>query len=117
MRGPSTVGLDPRLSVVVDVEELEHELDEVERRLRAEPRAVGIDELMAVVDRYQGDLLAGHYDEWIDDKRKKVRGRWLAAASGCWSARTGPPPITMPPCATPRRWWRPSRCRRSGTAR
>ncbi|MEZ5409812.1 MAG: AAA family ATPase [Acidimicrobiales bacterium] len=75
----AAVGFAPGLPVVVDVEEFEGRLDELERRLRAEPRSVGIDELTAVVDSYGGDLLAGHYDEWILDPRQKVRERWLAA--------------------------------------
>ncbi|MDH4363409.1 MAG: AAA family ATPase [Acidimicrobiia bacterium] len=75
----AAVGFAPGRPVVVDVEEFEGRLDELERRLRVEPRSVGIDELTAVVDSYGGDLLAGHYDEWILDPRQKVRERWLAA--------------------------------------
>lgn len=75
----AAVGFAPGLAVVVDVEEFEGRLDELERRLRSEPRSVGIDELTAAVDSYGGDLLAGHYDEWILDPRQKVRDRWLAA--------------------------------------
>lgn len=75
----AAVGFSPGLTVVVDVEEFESRLDDVERRLRADPRSVGIDELTAVVDGYGGDLLAGHYDEWILELRHKVRERWLGA--------------------------------------
>ncbi len=76
---PAAVGFAPGLVVAVDVEEFEGRLDDLERRLRADPRSVGIDELTAAVDSYRGEVLAGHYDEWILELRQRVRERWLSA--------------------------------------
>jgi len=78
-RTPQTVQLNPRLTVVVDAEVFQRRLDEVERRYRTQRRGTGGPDLASVVDSYHGDLLSGHYDEWIDDQRKRVRDRYLAA--------------------------------------
>ena len=77
----TTIGFNPAVPVEVDVEKFEQRLDSFERSYRTDRRSVGIPELTEIVDSYQGDLLAGHYDEWIDDQRKKTRERYLAALS------------------------------------
>lgn len=80
-RTSSTIGINPALKVEVDAERFELQLDELERSTRNDRRTAGIDELMAIVDSYQGDLLAGYYDEWIEESRRSVRDRYLAAVS------------------------------------
>lgn len=74
-----TVQFSTEVDVVVDVETFQRRLDEFERRYRTDRRNVVVGDLTAIVDSYRGELLSGHYDEWIDDERKRVRDRYMAA--------------------------------------
>lgn len=75
----TTIQLNPALAVVVDVEVFERRLDAFERRLRTDRRATMVSELTAVVSSYRGELMAGHYDEWIEPFRNQTRNRYLDA--------------------------------------
>lgn len=86
---PQTVQLNPEIEVVVDVETFQRRLDDFERRYRTDRRSVGIGDLTAIVDSYRGELLSGHYDEWIDDHRSRVRDRYLAALVQLVKLNTG----------------------------
>jgi DNA-binding SARP family transcriptional activator/tetratricopeptide (TPR) repeat protein len=77
----TTVAVRPDLQVEVDVEGFEAELDAMERALRIDRGGVSIAQITRIVGLYGGELLAGHYDEWIDDQRDKLLPRYLAAVS------------------------------------
>ncbi len=68
----NTIRFNPEIDVDLDVETFEAELDGLER----ERPAVSPARLSSVVDRYRGELLAGHYDEWIGEDRERLRDRY-----------------------------------------
>lgn len=68
--------------IEVDAEEFEAKLIDFERELRSrQVRGVLTDRLADVVTSYPGDFLAGHYHEWIDPERSRIRERYHTALS------------------------------------
>jgi DNA-binding SARP family transcriptional activator/tetratricopeptide (TPR) repeat protein len=64
----------------VDVEEFERGLDRLRsRRSEGRGRSRDLADLEAVVDLYQGDFLAGHYDGWVVDEHQRLEHRYLDA--------------------------------------
>lgn len=84
-----TIQLHTELEIVVDVETFQRRLDEFERRYQTDRRSVGIGDLTAIVESYRGELLSGHYDEWIYDPRRRIRDRYLAAVVQLVQMNTG----------------------------
>lgn len=68
----NTIRFNPEIDVQLDVEVFEADLDRLERRSSTGAR----DELAAAIGRYRGDLLAGHYDDWIGDERQRLQDRY-----------------------------------------
>ena len=75
----TSIRLNPELEVILDVEIFERRLDEFERLSRTTRRGLDVSDLTSIIDSYRGELLAGHYDEWIREEREKLRGRYRAA--------------------------------------
>ena len=73
---PDTIRFNPDADFVLDV-------DEFERRLRessqAESRSEETASLEAAVALYEGDLLAGFYDDWLLHDQDRLRTRFLGA--------------------------------------
>ncbi|MCP4222706.1 MAG: hypothetical protein GY773_05125, partial [Actinomycetia bacterium] len=76
---PQTVQLNPDVEVIVDLDIFIRRLDDFERRYRTERRGVRIADLTSIVESYRGELLSGHYDEWINGPRRIARDRYLGA--------------------------------------
>jgi DNA-binding SARP family transcriptional activator/tetratricopeptide (TPR) repeat protein len=85
----TTVGISSKVSLVVDMEAFTRRLDEFERRHRTTGRDAGLADLTSIVDSYRGELLDGHYDEWIEVPRKRVRDRYLGALDRLIQLHTG----------------------------
>ncbi len=73
--------INPEVEIETDVDHFIDGLDQLERRQRNDRRSVNAEDVAAVVDRYRGDLLSGHYDEWIELPRTELRRRHLDAQS------------------------------------
>ena len=67
-----TVQLNPALSVKVDVEEFESLVTSYDTNNRDFGNRERASALCEMADRYGGDLLAGHYDDWIDLHRRRL---------------------------------------------
>ncbi len=78
--------------VEVDAEEFESKLIDYERELRSrQVRGVLTDRLADLVSSYPGDFLAGHYHEWIEPERSRIRERYhnaLAQLIGLYKSRS-----------------------------
>ncbi|MDH3295086.1 MAG: AAA family ATPase, partial [Acidimicrobiia bacterium] len=75
-----TVRVSSRWTVEIDVEEFERRLDNLERESPlVATRGRLAESLSALVSDYPGDLLAGHYDDWIDFDRSRVKERFAGA--------------------------------------
>ena len=61
----------------LDVEEFEQRLDETDRSGDSDASAVR--HLRRCVDLYQGDLLAGFYEEWVLREQERLRQRHVSA--------------------------------------
>ncbi|NET84343.1 MAG: hypothetical protein F6J94_21220 [Moorea sp. SIO1F2] len=73
----SNVGIAPGLVIEVDAEAFSDELAECEREMRSRRiRGVLVERLGALVTNYPGDFLAGHYDDWIEPQRSRIRERY-----------------------------------------
>ena len=76
----NTIQFGPTDRVAVDAEEFEAKLTDFERELRTrQVRGVLTDRLADVVAGYPGDFLAGHYHEWIEPERNRIRERYNTA--------------------------------------
>ncbi len=76
----STIEVASGFSFEVDAEEFEARLAEFERELRhRQVRGVLTDRLAEVVGNYPGDFLSGHYHDWIEPERERIRDRYHAA--------------------------------------
>ncbi|GGI05961.1 BTAD domain-containing putative transcriptional regulator [Egicoccus halophilus] len=74
-----TIAVDGDAPCRIDVEDFEGELDRA-RELRDTLGAVdGIAVLQRAVERYRGDFLAGHYDEWVLVEQQRLAQRHLDA--------------------------------------
>ncbi len=63
--------------IEVDSEEFERELGDYERELRSRlVQGVLADRLADVLSSYPGDFLAGHYADWIEFERDRIRDRY-----------------------------------------
>ena len=68
----------------VDAWDFENRLDDIERELaNRSARGRLAENLTRLVDDYPGDLLAGHYDDWIEAERASIRERYINAV---WNA-------------------------------
>lgn len=76
----TTVNVSDVHPLIVDVEVFLARLDDVGRERRS-PYSHGrlADRLASVVTGYTGDLLEGHYDDWIESERYRIRERYLDA--------------------------------------
>lgn len=63
----SSVQINPQVNIWIDVEEFQ---------ARSRPDA-GLEDLIAAVDLYHGDLLEDSYDEWCQDKRRELRQAYI----------------------------------------
>lgn len=64
----------------VDVEEFERGLDRLRaRRSHGPARVRDLADLEQVVDLYQGDFLAGHYETWVLEEQQRLEQRYLDA--------------------------------------
>ncbi len=80
----TTIQFDPDQPLHVDAWDFESRLDDLEREWsQRSARGRLADKLTALIDRYPGDLLAGHYDDWIDAERGLIRERYINAV---WNA-------------------------------
>ncbi|MEM7272206.1 MAG: AAA family ATPase [Actinomycetota bacterium] len=77
---PSAVQVRDRFAVEVDAEDFERQLADFDRELRTRQlRGVLADRLAEVVNAYPGDFLDGHYDDWIDPIRDRIKDRYHTA--------------------------------------
>ncbi len=74
-----SIGLDPNADLWIDVEEFEQQLLTADELSRSTLPRSAIDPLMRAVELYRGDLLADHYDEWLEAPRQQLRERFLVA--------------------------------------
>ncbi len=77
---PGSVQVTTQYEMSVDSETFEAQLAEFERDLRGRKvRGVLADRLATVVASYPGDFLSGHYHDWIEPERDRIRDRYHAA--------------------------------------
>ncbi|MGB5758625.1 MAG: AAA family ATPase [Acidimicrobiales bacterium] len=77
---PNSVQFTQAHPVSVDSEDFDAELADFERELRTRQlRGVLADRLAAVVADYPGDFLSGHYHDWIEPERDRIRDRYHGA--------------------------------------
>lgn len=80
MSTPNSVQFTQEYDIEVDSEEFEAQLAECERELRTRQlRGILADRLAAVVAGYPGDFLSGHYHDWIEPERDRIRDRYHGA--------------------------------------
>ncbi|HNS50706.1 MAG TPA: AAA family ATPase [Anaerolineae bacterium] len=70
-----TVQIDPGLQMWLDADEFEC----LAAGTEAGGQAPGIERLQQAVDLYEGDLLAGYYDDWVLAERERLRDLLLEA--------------------------------------
>lgn len=76
----STIQLASGWPLEIDVEEFERRLDDIDREWGQHAARLPLaDKLTSVIADYPGDLLAGHYDDWIDAERTAVKDRYTNA--------------------------------------
>ncbi len=76
----TTVQISPDWRVEIDFESFERRLDDISSELQQRVSRIALAERLAeIVDGYPGDFLAGHYDDWIESERTRVRARCLDA--------------------------------------
>ncbi|HSM02565.1 MAG TPA: AAA family ATPase [Acidimicrobiia bacterium] len=73
---PDTIRFNPDADFVLDVDEFERRLEEA---TKSESRSEETAALEAAVALYEGDLLAGFYDDWLLHDQDRLRSRFLAA--------------------------------------
>ncbi len=79
---PNTVQFTQAHDVSVDAEEFDARLADFERELQTRQlRGVLADRLAALVADYPGDFLSGHYHDWIEPERDRIRDRYHSALS------------------------------------
>ena len=72
--------LSTKWELDVDVDEFESRLDDVERQLsQRSARGPLLEKLVELIDQYPGDFLAGHYADWIDSERSRLKDRYTDA--------------------------------------
>ena len=77
---PNSVQVTDAHPIWVDAEEFESQLADLERELRTRQlRGVLADRLAEVVTGYPGDFLSGHYHDWIEPERDRIRDRYNSA--------------------------------------
>ena len=80
----TTIQFDPDQPLHVDAWDFESRLDDIEREWsQRSARGRLADKLTTLIDKYPGDLLAGHYEDWIDAERSSIRERYINAV---WNA-------------------------------
>jgi DNA-binding SARP family transcriptional activator len=76
----TTVQISPDWRVEIDFESFERRLDDITTELQQRVSRIALAERLAeIVDSYPGDFLAGHYDDWIEAERTRIRDRCLDA--------------------------------------
>ncbi len=76
----TTIQLATGWPLEIDVEEFERRLDDIDREWAQQSARVPLaDKLTALIAEYPGDLLAGHYDDWIEAERAAVKDRYTNA--------------------------------------
>ncbi len=76
----TTVQISPDWRVEIDFESFERRLDDISTELHQRVSRFALAERLAeIVDSYPGDLLSGHYDDWIESERTRIRDRCLDA--------------------------------------
>ena len=76
----STIQLASGWPLEIDVEEFERRLDDIDREWTQQSARVPLaDKLTTLIAEYPGDLLAGHYDDWIEAERAAVKDRYTNA--------------------------------------
>lgn len=76
----ATIEFSSRHPVEVDAEEFEATVVALERELHnRQLRGLVADRLIDVVASYPGDFLAGHYHEWIEPERDRIRESYFSA--------------------------------------
>ncbi len=77
---PGSIQFTSQYPISVDSEHFESQLAEFERDLRGrQVRGVLADRLASVVAQYPGDFLSGHYHDWIEPERDRIRDRYHGA--------------------------------------
>lgn len=78
----ATVQVSPGWRVDLDVETFETRMDDISRELqRRASNTLVAGRLTELIDSYPGDFLAGHYDDWIERERSRIRDRFI---DGLW---------------------------------
>ncbi len=72
-----TLGLDPDANLWIDALEFEHEVDLFETERRAGRGHLHAHALERAVELYRGDLMADHYDDWLEPARHRLREKFL----------------------------------------
>ncbi len=77
---PGSVQFTGAYHISVDAEDFEAQLTDIERELRTRQiRGVLADRLANIVNGYPGDFLSGHYHDWIEPERNRIRDRYHGA--------------------------------------
>ena len=77
---PGSVQVTGEHPIAVDSEDFENRLGDFERELRSrQVRGVLADRLATLVSEYPGDFLSGHYHDWIEPERDRIRDRYQGA--------------------------------------
>lgn len=77
---PGSIQVTGQYPVSVDAEDFENQLTDFERELRSrQVRGVLADRLANLVSGYPGDFLSGHYHDWIEPERNRIRDRYQGA--------------------------------------
>lgn len=75
-----TLAVRPGARYRIDVEDFERGLDQLRaRRDAGRSRSRDLADLEQIVELYQGDFLAGHYDGWVLDEQQRLEQRYLDA--------------------------------------
>ncbi len=76
----STIQFASGWPLEIDVEEFERRLDDIDREWGQHAARLPLaDKLTSLIADYPGDLLAGHYDDWIEAERTAVKDRYTNA--------------------------------------
>ena len=76
----TTIQLASGWRLDIDVEEFERRLDDIDREWSQQSARLPLaDKLTDLIAEYPGDLLAGHYDDWIEAERAAVKDRYTNA--------------------------------------
>ncbi len=76
----TTIQLAPGWPLEIDVEDFSQRLDDIDREwTQQSARGPLADKLTTLIADYPGDLLAGHYDDWIEAERAAVKDRYTNA--------------------------------------